>query len=299
MTASHDPYNRWRANLDAVRTSSSSNKYRHNDDDIDHFSEDGAASVSKIDSDDTTYIAKSADVNAALDKIEQLLSEDEQLLNKMQVPQRLKSPINVSQSLAIQNRGVIDRVNKIERIVRDHKIKANVSLVMRVDDNLLAQKTIQQLNQIQSNMIDRPLLPNPLQFQQAVERKNSDNHCERDHTHNDGTKRSTGYQSHTQILQRKQREISLLACQNKAALDLKKQWQKTTEDARLELQMLRHWIRRLVPLSAELLNPSTDSSVTSAHGQVLQLLEQPNYVNEGMGQFIDKKMNDITSVFFE
>lgn len=269
---------------------------------MDNFSEDGDPSVLNMVGDENTYVSCSDDVNAALDKIEKLLSEDEQLLKKMEVRQQLETPEsakNISQSLAIQSNGIINRVSKIERIFHDHNMQPSAVPITRVDDNLLVQKTIRQLDQIRAKMIDRSLLPNPPQFQQTIGRNKRDNNAGHDYSRHHGAKRAIRYQSRAQLLERKQHEISLLSDQNKAALGLKKQWQKTTEDARLELQRLQHWIEQLVPLSAELLNPSADASLNSAHGQVLHLLEQPNYANESMGRYIDKKMNDITSMLAE
>ena len=238
----------------------------------------------------------SDDVNIALDKIEQLLSEDEQLLKKMEGRRRLNSPKsakNTSRSLAIQSSSIVNRVNKIESIMQDHKSKEASASITRIDDHVLGQKTIQQLDQIRSNMIDRPLLPNPLQFHQVFGRHKGDNDHYKDSARYRESARADNYH---QLLQRKERQISLLARQNEAALSLKKQWQQATEDARLELAQLERWIEELVPLNIELLNRSTDTSLHSAREQVLHLLEQPKCIDEGMGEYIDKKMNSISSM---
>ena len=302
VTASHEPYNRWRSQLDATAKSSSSlEKYYNGGGGVDR---DSVRTTSKIDSGDLSHISTSEDVDLALDKIEQLLSEDDQLLKKLEVRQRLnstESAKNISRSLAIQSSGIVARVNQIERIMCDRKMQAESMPIIRVGDHLLAQKTIRQLDQIRSNMIERPLLPNPPRFHQVLGRNrgNGDNNYTYDRTRLQDSKRAADYHRQFRLLQRKQLEISLLARRNETAIHLKQQWQKSTRAARAELAQLQHWIEQLVPLSIELVNPSADAALDSAHGQVLRLLEQPESINEGMEIYIDKQMTGIASAFSE
>ena len=299
VTASHEPYNRWRSQLDATAKSSSSlEKYYNGGGGVDR---DSVRTTSKIDSGDLSHISTSEDVDLALDKIEQLLSEDDQLLKKLEVRQRLnstESAKNISRSLAIQSSGIVARVNQIERIMCDRKMQAESMPIIRVGDHLLAQKTIRQLDQIRSNMIERPLLPNPPRFRQVIGR-NGDKDYAYDRTPRRDSKPAVNYHRQFRLLQRKQLEISLLARRNETAIHLKQQWQKSTRAARAELAQLQHWIEQLVPLSIELVNPSADAALDSAHGQVLRLLEQPESINEGMEIYIDKQMTGIASALSE